>query len=51
MLTVKLSGIGLPDPQYARSKAGLEPFILGSASLVFVNWTVSMILLPVGVDE
>ena len=46
---VKLSRIGLTDPQHAPFTTGLEPIILGAVSRIFFNLTVSMIPLPVGV--
>ena len=46
---VKLSRIGLADPQHPGSRRGSSPSSWGPVSRVSVNLTVSMIPLPVGV--
>ena len=48
---VNLSRIGLTDLQHTGFTPGHKPIILGSVSQVFVNLTVSMIPLPVGVTR
>ena len=39
MLTVNLSRIGLPDPQHARCRIGLEPITLGVGQPSFAKLT------------